>query len=124
MFTLLGIFDFQHSRKPLQINNFDVFRKSPEGRKFRSRNELRQYLEKHNLEYNAEDFDFSIWGRGNRPPAKGSSAAAAAAAAASVASTTASQPPPVASGDGTIPKAKTGTLLFPPTTLFKNYFGS
>ena len=43
---------------------------SPEGRKFRSRNELRQYLEKHNLEYNAEDFDFSIWGRGNRPASK------------------------------------------------------
>ena len=46
---------------------------SPEGRKFRSRNELRQYLEKHNLDYNAEDFDFSIWGRGNRPPSKSSS---------------------------------------------------
>ena len=31
---------------------------------------MRQYLEKHNLEYNAEDFDFSIWGRGNRPASK------------------------------------------------------
>ena len=82
---------------------------SPEGRKFRSRNELRQYLEKHNLEYNAEDFDFSIWGRGNRPPAKGSTAAAAVAAAAAAASTSgaSSQPPPpgppptMSSGDGT-----------------------
>ena len=82
---------------------------SPEGRKFRSRNELRQYLEKHNLEYNAEDFDFSIWGRGNRPPAKSSTAAAAVAAAAAAASTSgaSSQPPPpgppptMSSGDGT-----------------------
>ena len=89
---------------------------SPEGRKFRSRNELRQYLEKHNLEYNAEDFDFSIWGRGNRPPAKGSTAAAAVAAAAAAASTSvaSSQPPPpgppptMSSGDGTTLK-KTGT---------------
>jgi hypothetical protein len=46
---------------------------SPDGRKFRSRNELRQYLEKHNLDYPAEDFDFSIWGRGNRPSSKNSS---------------------------------------------------
>ena len=46
---------------------------SPDGRKFRSRNELRQYLEKHNLDYPAEDFDFSIWGRGNRPTSKNSS---------------------------------------------------
>ena len=93
---------------------------SPEGRKFRSRNELRQYLEKHNLEYNAEDFDFSIWGRGNRPPAKSSTAAAAVAAAAAAASTTSgasSQPPPpgppptMSSGDGTTLKkmSKTGT---------------
>ena len=81
---------------------------SPEGRKFRSRNELRQYLEKHNLEYNAEDFDFSIWGRGNRPPAKGTTAAAVAAAAAAASTSGASsQPPPpgppptMSSGDGT-----------------------
>jgi hypothetical protein len=40
---------------------------SPEGRKFRSRTELRQYLEKHSLDHNPEEFDFSIWGRGNRP---------------------------------------------------------
>lgn len=39
---------------------------SPDGRKFRSRNELRQYLEKQGLDHlNPEDFDFSIWGRGN-----------------------------------------------------------
>ena len=50
------------------FSNINIY--SPEGRKFRSRNELRQYLEKHNLEYNAEDFDFSIWGRGNRPASK------------------------------------------------------
>ena len=73
-------------------------------------------MEKHNLEYNAEDFDFSIWGRGNRPPAKGSTAAAAVAAAAAAASTSvaSSQPPPpgppptMSSGDGTTLK-KTGT---------------
>ena len=45
---------------------------SPEGRKFRSRTELRQYLDKHNLDHNPEEFDFSIWGRGNRPGGKSS----------------------------------------------------
>ena len=65
-----------HSLKITLSSNHEIFILnytyiySPEGRKFRSRNELRQYLEKHNLEYNAEDFDFSIWGRGNRPASK------------------------------------------------------
>ncbi len=45
--------------------------RSPEGRKFRSRTELRAYLDKHGLEYRADDFDFSICGRGNNPPSKG-----------------------------------------------------
>ena len=73
MYILLGIIYFT----PYTGISFFVILKnswfSPEGRKFRSRNELRQYLEKHNLDYNAEDFDFSIWGRGNRPPSKSSS---------------------------------------------------
>ena len=41
-------------------------KRSPDGRKFRSRNELRQYLDKNGLDHNPEDFDFSIWGRGGR----------------------------------------------------------
>ena len=61
----------------VKLNQTELF--SPEGRKFRSRNELRQYLDKHNLDHNPDDFDFSIWGRGNRPPSKSSLAAATSA---------------------------------------------
>ena len=46
---------------------WDVYIVSPDGKKFRSRNELRQYLDKNGLDFKPEDFDFSLWGRGNRP---------------------------------------------------------
>ena len=68
-------------------NFFSINLLSPEGRKFRSRNELRQYLEKHNLDYNAADFDFSIWGRGNRPPSKNNSNSASSSPSSSASST-------------------------------------
>ena len=35
---------------------------SPDGRKFRSRHELRAYLEKTNSDHHIDEFDFSIWG--------------------------------------------------------------
>ena len=74
---------------------------SPEGRKFRSRNELRQYLEKHNLEYNAEDFDFSIWGRGNRPASKTSNTNINNNAPSPGAAATSASPNSSAASDGT-----------------------
>lgn len=42
---------------------------SPDGRKFRTRNELKTYIDKNGLDMNPDDVDFTIWGRNaNVPP--------------------------------------------------------
>ncbi len=103
MFILLGIFFLKAKKESSGFEN-SILLSSPEGRKFRSRNELRQYLDKHNLDHNAEDFDFSIWGRGNRPPSKSSSSNSANSAAASnsgpATSGSSSATQPASSSDG------------------------
>lgn len=48
---------------------YDVYIHSPYKKKFRSRQEIARYAEKHNLDLNIEDFDFSV--HGNQSPKKG-----------------------------------------------------
>jgi hypothetical protein len=50
--------------QPIVCHDLLFFFFSPEGKKFRSRRELKTFLLETNLFLNADDFDFSVTGKG------------------------------------------------------------
>jgi len=76
MFTEEPLFDDPNlptgwSRKVVQrqtgatAGQWDVYIYNPDGKKFRSRNELRSYFTQSGTQLNSEDFDFSVKGKGH-----------------------------------------------------------